>query len=203
MDIRLLLFDLGGVLYNIEHARTRNALKTASLNPECNIGFSLEVADPIFARYDAGKITTNEFVRSLQHDYALQGSDEDVLNAWNAMLLGLYPDALSLISSLRDTIPIALLSNINPCHHQCIADECSLLFAKFHHVFLSYELSMKKPDPEIFRFVMDQTGYEADTILFLDDTPKNCESAQSLGMHVRLIDPLARDWVQDITSQFL
>lgn len=203
MDIRLLLFDLGGVLYNIEHARTRNALKNVSLNSECNIGFSLEVADPIFSQYDAGKITTNQFVKALQYEYALEASDEDVLHAWNAMLLGLYPDSLSLISSLQDSISLALLSNINPCHHQYIADECSLLFSKFHYKFLSYELGMKKPDPEIFRFVLDHTGLEPETILFLDDTPKNCEIAQSLGMHVRLIDPLARDWVQDITSQFV
>lgn len=203
MDIRLLLFDLGGVLYNIEHARTKNALHQVSLNTECNIGFSLEHADPVFARYDAGKITTTDFIHTLRKEYSLQATDDEVLNAWNAMLLGLYPDSLTFISALCDTIPIALLSNINACHHECIADECSSLFAKFHHVFLSYELGMKKPDPEIFRFVMDQTGYAPHHILFLDDTPINCEIAQSLGMHVRLIDPHARDWVQDISSQFL
>lgn len=203
MDIRLVLFDLGGVLYEIEHARTRNALMKFSASPNCNLQFSLQDADPIFAQYDAGSIGTAQFVQALRQDYHLHATDEDILDAWNAMLIGLYSDSLKLASTLRKHIPIALLSNINECHHQCIANECSTLFAQFHHLFLSYELRMKKPDEQIFLHVMEQTGYSAEHILFLDDTKKNCETAKTLGIHARLIDPRSREWIQDITSQFM
>jgi putative hydrolase of the HAD superfamily len=203
MDISLVLFDLGGVLYNIEHAWTRNQLVNISSSANCNLKFNLEQADPIFAQYDAGKIDTKQFLQALRKDYALHGTDEEILHAWNAMLLGLYPDSLALATLLGNHVNIALLSNINECHHQYIEDACSELFAQFHHLFLSYKLGMKKPDPEIFEYVIDQTGYPANSILFLDDTPKNCQIAKTLGIHSRLIDPHSRVWVKEIVSQFM
>ena len=203
MDISLVLFDLGGVLYNIEHARTKNQLVNISSSDNCNLKFTLEQADPIFAQYDAGNIDTKEFLQALRTDYALHGTDEEILQAWNAMLLGLYPDSLALVTLLRNHVNIALLSNINECHHRYIEDACSELFAQFHHLFLSYTLGKKKPDPDIFEYVIQQTGYPAHSILFLDDTPKNCEIAKTLGIHTRLIDPHSRVWVKEITSQFM
>ena len=65
MDISLVLFDLGGVLYNIEHARTKHQLVNISSSANCNLKFTLEQADPIFAQYDAGNIDTKEFLRIL------------------------------------------------------------------------------------------------------------------------------------------
>lgn len=203
MNIRLLLFDLGGVLYNIEHARTRTALQALQSSEAKSISFSLEQAHPIFGEYDAGKLTTTEFVATLRQDFSIQSTDEQILNAWNAMLLGLYPDSMECISELTKKIPIALLSNINECHHDFVRDECTPLFEHFHHVFLSYIIQRKKPDPDIFRYVISSTGYAADEILFLDDTPINCSIAQSLGMHSRRIDPHSRDWIREIQQQFL
>ena len=203
MNIRLLLFDLGGVLYNIEHRRTHSALQTLQSSDAHSITFSLEQANPIFGEYDAGRLSTAEFIAMLRHDFSIQATDEQILKAWTAMLLGLYPDSIAFIEELSKQMPIALLSNINECHHDYIKDECTPLFEHFHHIFLSYRIQRKKPDPDIFRYVIASTGYAPDEILFLDDTPINCSIAQALGLHSMHINPNSRDWLQEIKQQFL
>ena len=202
MSIRLILFDLGGVLYNIEHARTHSALQALQSGDANPISFSLEQANPIFAEFDAGRLNTKEFISGLRDDFLVQATDEEIKNAWNAMLLGLYPDSFSFIEELSKRMPIALLSNINECHHEYVKDECDSLFKHFHHVFLSYEMQRKKPDPDIFHHVIASTGYAPGEILFLDDTPINCTIAQSLGIHSKRINPHSRDWLEEINQQF-
>lgn len=203
MSIRLILFDLGGVLYNIEHARTHSALQSLQSAGADPIAFSLEHANPIFAEYDAGRLNTKEFISGLRDGFSMQATDDEIINAWNAMLLGLYPDSLAFIEELKKRMPIALLSNINQCHHEYVKDECDPLFKQFHHVFLSYEIQRKKPDPDIFHHVISSTGYEPGEILFLDDTPINCSIAQSLGIQSKRINPHSREWLQEINQQFL
>ena len=200
MNIRLILFDLGGVLYNIEHARTHSALHTLQSIKASPFSFSLEQADAIFGEFDAGILNKSEFISRLAEEYSIQATDEQIINAWNAMLLGLYPDTLQFIHEISQYLPIALLSNINEIHHAHVREECKPLFEYFGHVFLSYTLNLKKPDPEIFHHVISETGYAPDEILFLDDTPVNCRIAQSIGINVKLINPLSRDWLSEIKN---
>jgi HAD superfamily hydrolase (TIGR01509 family) len=61
-------------------------------------------------------------------------------------------------------------------------------------------MKLKKPDPEIFRHVISQTGYPAQDILFLDDTPVNCRIAESLGMNTQLINPHSREWLREVKN---
>ena len=142
----------------------------------------------------------SEFISRLSEEYSIQATDEQIINAWNAMLLGLYPDTISFIHEISQYLPIALLSNINEIHHDHVRDECKPLFEYFEHLFLSYEMNLKKPDPEIFHYVISKTGYSPDEILFLDDTPVNCRIAQSLGINAKLINPLTRDWLSEIKN---
>ena len=113
MNIRLILFDLGGVLYNIEHARTHSALNTLQSINANPISFSLEHAEDIFGEFDAGRLNKSEFISRLREEYSIQATDEQIINAWNAMLLGLYPDTITFIHEISQYLPIALLSNIN------------------------------------------------------------------------------------------
>jgi len=200
MNIRLILFDLGGVLYRIDHARTQQALCSLQTNNAQPITFSLEHADPIFGEFDSGALNTSEFISSIRNRHSIQASDDLIINAWNAMLLGLYPDTLSFIEHMAQYIPIALLSNINAIHHEHIRDECAQLFQYFDHLFLSYTLNLKKPDPEIFHHVISQTGFAAHEILFLDDTPVNCTIAASVGINTLLINPHSREWLHEVKT---
>jgi putative hydrolase of the HAD superfamily len=203
MKIRLILFDLGGVLYNIEHARTHSALNDLQIPNAKPISFSLEHAETIFGEFDSGTLNASDFFSSLRERHNIQGSDEQIINAWNAMLLGLYPDTIEFIQEISRNVPIALLSNINEIHHDFVREECAPLFNYFEHLFLSYTLNLKKPDPAIFQYVIAKTGYAPNDILFLDDTPINCSIAQTLGIHTRLIDPRSREWLHEIKHQIL
>jgi len=45
---------------------------------------------------------------------------------------------------------------------------------------------MMKPDPDIFRFVLDNELVRPDELLFVDDGPRNIEVARSLGIQALL-----------------
>lgn len=192
MDITTIIFDLGGVLYNINHERTRSALSALSANPD-EINFSLLSQNEVFNQYEAGRISSAEFRNELRSLYRITASDRAIDTAWNDMLLGLFPDAIEIIQSLKKNYRIALLSNINDIHYCAIEEECQPLFLELDDCFLSYSIRLRKPDPEIFQYVLASMNVNPEKTLFIDDAPQNIVAARTLGIqtyHVTSQSPL-------------
>jgi 2-haloacid dehalogenase len=66
----------------------------------------------------------------------------------------------------------------------------------FRGVVVSGEERMLKPDPAIYRVLLDRYGLQAGDCLFIDDSEKNVHGARAVGMHaVRFTGPdqLRRD----------
>jgi len=98
------------------------------------------------------------------------------------MLLGLFPESVSLIQELKKTYRIALLSNINDIHYTSIEDECMPLFLELHDCFLSYKIGMRKPNYDIFLYALDRINIKPENALFIDDAYQNIIAARSLGI---------------------
>lgn len=177
-SIRALLFDLGGVLYSIDHALTRAAFGRLGDTPE----FSLSAQHPLFDDYDCGRIGTSDFLQQLRSILRLSGTDAELATAWNAMLLGIIPANVGLVTTLHGRLPMYLLSNINDLHFRAVETECAVLFSKFNRVFLSYEMGLRKPNPAIYQRVLHETGYSPAELLFIDDAPQNIAAAADLGI---------------------
>lgn len=184
--VNTLIFDFGGVLYDISHSKTIKAFyalssensifRTMDKSHYSNIQFLLD--------YEMGLIDNNTFRNKLREMLNSQASDTELDNAWNATLLGLYADTINIISSLASQYDIYLLSNTNSIHFEYFSKECNELFSYFKKLYLSYELKMRKPNKEIFKFVMDDLNKEPQSIVFIDDLIENINSAQSCGMNV-------------------
>ena len=52
----------------------------------------------------------------------------------------------------------------------------------------SYDLGVAKPDPTFFTRAAERIGAPADSILFIDDTPKNITGARTAGLHAEQWD---------------
>ncbi|MFN8361941.1 MAG: HAD family phosphatase [Candidatus Kapaibacterium sp.] len=186
--IKTIIFDLGGVLYRINHERTREALAALAVTPEAVL-LKLEEQADVFSNYESGKLTSAEFRDSLRTSYGMTASDEQIDHAWNAMLGGIFPYSIDLIQSLNNRYKLYILSNINDIHFKAIEQECAALFGCFDECFFSYKIGMRKPNTDIYRHVLQATNSTPETTLFIDDAPQNILAPQLLGIATYHVTP--------------
>lgn len=186
--IRNLLFDLGGVLYEIDFERTVSALAKFKKPGKDSVDYHRDSQDEVFALIDKGLIDMDDFADRMIATNHLEASREDVLAAWDALLIGPFAGRPEQLAKLRPHFQIALLSNTNFHHIAHFSDECQPMFQHFDHLFKSCEMGMRKPDAEIFQAVLDTMNWKAEETLFVDDAIVNIRGAAALGFQTYHLD---------------
>jgi len=184
MNIKNIIFDLGGVLYDIDYRIMENAFKKlvfSSGNSE--LVYSRTMQDELFDAFETGKIEKRDFKNALSQKYGFECSQEEFESAWNAMLLGLFPFSTEIINNLSEKVHLTLLSNTNELHFEFISPECKPLFESFSACYFSHKIGMRKPQAEIFQKVLSEQNYKPDETLYFEDSPQHIEMARSLGIH--------------------
>jgi len=179
--VRNIIFDLGNVLVNVEYERFREKLYDNSVSKERYNNFFLDGNYRLLG-YEAGHISTNEFIRRCIKGLDLKMSHEEFGNAFNEMFSEITHMS-SLIRKLHNDgiYNLFLLSNTSPLHFEYIKqnyDYVNLL----HKFGLSYELKSLKPDKEIYERAIEHLGINPNESLFIDDLEENCESAEKFGI---------------------
>ncbi len=184
-NIDTLIFDFGGVLYNISHSVTINRFYALSSEKSefrktdkshySNIQFLLD--------YELGLIDDDTFRAKLRGFLGSDADDQLLDNAWNATLIGIFDNSIEIISKLAEHFDIYLLSNTNRIHFKHFEPKCKELFCHFKKLYLSYMLNLRKPDPKIFEYVINDLNKNPNKILFIDDIESNLTSAESLGIN--------------------
>ena len=187
--IRNIVFDLGGVLVDLDFKAAINGLQEAGF---ANVKEQLLAFDcgGIFQKFEVGEITADEFRTAIRENSTVTLTDEEVDGLWNAMLLEIPREKLELILHLRGKYMVYLLSNTNSIHWDYV---CKNAFNYrgfrvedyFEETFLSYEMHLAKPDKAIFEKVLSDANLLAEETLFIDDSEANCKAAQEVGIHVR------------------
>ncbi len=215
--IKHIIFDLGGVLIDLDMPRCLESFRALGADPSVLLQPSAEsnqqgrakatlcdglVANGAMDLYQTGDISTEQFVAGIQH-YCMPGTTaEQVLDAWNECLLTIPTYKLEFIHELKSQgYYIHLLSNTNDAHWQHIAD--THFGGKpedyFDTLFLSQEMHMSKPNDNIFLAVLDRLGAKADECLFIDDAQANVDAAQTLGYQVYKV-PVKYDYRTEINE---
>ena len=181
---KLIVFDLGNVLYPIDIQKSVNAFRDLGLVHFEEL-YSLKKQDNLFNLLEVGSISTNDFCEVIRQRSGMEGlSNIQINEAWNALLLGFDPSTFTLLSQLKENgFKVALLSNTNDIHFAQIDAECMSLTNQsfkswFDYPFLSFELGCRKPDAPIFELVESHTNFKGQDIIFLDDNLKNLEMSQ-------------------------
>lgn len=200
--INAIIFDLGGVIINLDTAATIAAFNQLSGKPFESIYTQLQQT-PLFDRFDKGQINEQEFFAGLNEAMETQHEAAVLRNAWNAMLLDFPAHRLALLSQLKQNYRLFLLSNTNETHVQ--AFEASLLETRgypnlepfFEKVYYSCRMGMRKPDTEIFEAVLTENQLCAEETLFIDDTIHHVRGAAQTGIQAELLPPGIdiADWV--------
>lgn len=185
--IRHIVFDLGGVLLNIDYQRTEEAFIASGIT---NFGhlYSQLKQSPLFDDWEMGKISEQHFISSLQSIAPGILTEEQVITAWNAMLLDFPLRRLQLLQQLRLHYDLFLLSNTNEIHenafNKILMDGHSIpnIGVFFDRVYLSHRVGLRKPMPEIFQLVLDENSLQPQHTLFIDDSQQHIAAAQKLGI---------------------
>lgn len=196
-EIKNIVFDLGGVLIDLDFPRALQAFGQAGLTDIAKDvqAFSRE---GIFMDLELGNISSEEFFQAVcrrsDKPLALQQAAE----YWNLILKDIPQEKLELIRELRKDYHVHLLSNTNRPHWEYICRTC---FQKdgykledyFEQIFLSYEMHLAKPDKRIFTRMLQESGMKPEETLFIDDSEANCKAAEETGirtLHYRIGDDL-------------
>lgn len=184
--IKNIIFDLGGVLLNIDYLKTVEAFgKLGMTSPEQ--AFSKEIQADLFQRFEKGLISENVFVSEINKVLS-SASPQDIINAWCA-LLGDFPiERYTYLHELSKKYRLFLLSNTNITHLKAfekIIDEAvgwNNFTSLFEGIGYSHELKMRKPDGEIFMKMMEKYNLNPAETCFIDDTDVHVATANSLGI---------------------
>ena len=185
--IRNIVFDLGGVLVDLDFKAAINGLQKAGF---ANVKEQLQAFDRegIFQKFELGEMSADEFRTAIRENSTVELTDEEVDNLWNAMLLEIPREKLELILDLRGKYMVYLLSNTNSIHWDYV---CKNAFNYrgfrvndyFEETFLSYEMHLAKPDKAIYEKVLQDANLLAEETLFIDDSEANCKAAEEVGIH--------------------
>jgi glucose-1-phosphatase len=180
-SIDAVLFDLGGVVFNIDFERmlARWADHSGDDARTMRERFSF---DEFYARHERGEIPASEYFASLRRTLQVDLSDAQFADGWNAIYLDEAPGMSQLLWSVKDQIPLYAFTNSNPIHMAVCTNRYQDALANFRRVFVSSELGFRKPEPEAFEAIGRSIGVWLNRILFFDDTLTNVEGAAGVGM---------------------
>jgi putative hydrolase of the HAD superfamily len=180
--IDTIIFDFGDIFINLDKEATPLALKKLGLK-EWNRNL-----DALNLDFEKGKISEMEFIIGLQN-YIPNASIHQIREAWNAILLDFPLYRLEFLQMLSQKYRLFLLSNTDSIHIERFQHRAGISFYRdfyqcFEKVYFSYELGMRKPDADIFEFVIKEHNLLLKNTLFVDDNLQNIESAEKLGLQV-------------------
>lgn len=196
-DIKNIIFDLGGVLLNIDYNKTTEAFKAIGYTKFDNL-FSQHSASPLFEALETGRIDEKDFLKDISLLSAVPVTDEQIITAWNAMMLSFRKECLPFLEELSAKYNLYLLSNTNSIHLKCFQEIFTrdtrkpLLDGYFNKAWYSHLVGLRKPYPEIYEFALQQGGMVPAETFFIDDTAANIETAQNLGIKTHLLLPTER-----------
>lgn len=160
--IKNIIFDLGGVLLNLDIRKTQNAFIELGM-VEFKAHYTHAKQSGLFDLFDCGKITANEFRAELKKHLPLSVTDKQIDFAWNAMLLDLPLIRLELLQNLSKKYRLFLLSNTNEIHVHAFSSYLKKITGKsnfssyFENWYYSCNIGMRKPNADIFEYALIKT----------------------------------------------
>ena len=195
--IKTLIIDFGGVLIDLDCQRCIDSFVGLGL-PDVESMLDMCHQHDFFLQHEKGLLSDEEFRAEIHKRIPHPVTDAQIDAAWNSFLIGVPAYKLDFLLELRRRYTMYLLSNTNGIHWQWALEHAFNYQGHrvedfFDRIFLSYEMKLVKPDEEIFRRVIAETGLTPSETLFIDDAESNCRAAQALGIRTYM-PQLCEDW---------
>ena len=180
--INTIIFDFGDIFVNLEKDVQIEEFKKIGLN---------EPNEELIANndlFEKGKINELDFIKSFEK-FIPNASLEEIVKAWNSVIGDFPLHRLEFLQLLSSKYRLFLLTNTDSIHISRFEHKAGMSFYTdfyrcFEKVYYSYEMGMRKPDPEIFKTILRKHDLSAKRTLFVDDKKENTDVAESLGLYV-------------------
>jgi putative hydrolase of the HAD superfamily len=185
--IKNVIFDLGGVILNLDNRRTEAAFEAMGVKGFREY-FGLGYAASFFKDYEVGKLTDAEFVAAIKQMADLKVTDQAVIDAWNALLLDFPPERINLLKELGKKYRLFLFSNTNSLHLISFQETYRRTYGDaelddlFERAYYSHVLGLRKPGAESYAVILKENNLLPGETLFVDDALVNVEGAETLGI---------------------
>ncbi len=208
--IKNIIFDLGGVILDINYQSTIDAFEKLGISNFSNL-YSQKSQQKLFDQFETGNISSEEFVFRIKQIHSLQIPNEHIITAWNAMLKGVKKNKLDYIFNLKSNYRTILLSNTNEMHIASFEQEMSNkqmlshFTSCFEKIYYSSRMGLRKPHSICFEKVISEQQFNSKETLFIDDSSQHIEGAKSCGIKALLFpqNGIIQDWLPDIIQQEL
>lgn len=185
----LYIFDMGNVIIDIDFKRVLGVWSHLSGTPLATLTERFKMGD-VFQRHERGEITDEQFAADLCNEMGIALSFEQFSAGWHAVFVGLRPEVITLFQKLREEgHRVVVLSNTNRLHLDFWPQHYPEIEANTDAMYLSQNLGMRKPEPEIFQHVLEKEGFTASQAVIFDDVAENIEAARAAGIEAV--------WVED------
>lgn len=191
--IEAVIFDLGGVILDIDYNLTRKAFEKLGV-ANFNEMYSQASADHLFRNLETGNIKEANFYSEFNECTGLRLNPDQISEAWNAMLLTFRENSLLFLNEIKSRYRLFLLSNTNEIHYNMfnkIYKEKNRPFPFeifFEKAYYSFEIGKRKPDNDIYEYVLKTNNLKPNSTLFIDDSVQNVNAAKNLGMQTILLE---------------
>lgn len=193
MAIQNIIFDLGGVILNIDYHLTEKAFVDLGCADFHKL-YSQAKQIPLFDKFEKGVVTEDDFFAEVAKVTKLSVDKNDLKKAWNAMLISLPKENHELLKELKGKYRLFLLSNTNETHisafTKIIERTCPMEeFEKcFEEIYYSNVIGLKKPDPDPFVKILRDHRLAPKETLFIDDSIQHVEGARKVGIKAELLE---------------
>ncbi len=184
--IKNLVFDLGGVIINLDMSLSfQQFAKLGDISLEqMNV---MAESDPLFNNYEKGLVTSEQFRKGVCELLERDITDVQIDAAWNAMLLDIPLERMQFIERLKPHYKILVLSNTNEIHimefNKIVENVYGVknYHALFENIYYSHLVNMRKPDADIYNFILQENNMKATETLYMEDNHDNIASSKKLG----------------------
>ncbi|WP_208951807.1 glucose-1-phosphatase [Rahnella sp. ChDrAdgB13] len=185
----LYIFDMGNVIIDIDFKRVLGVWSHLSGTPLATLMERFSMGE-VFQKHERGEISDEQFAADLCHEMGIALSFEQFSAGWQAIFVGLRPEVITVFKKLREEgHRVVVLSNTNRLHLDFWPQHYPEIEANTDAMYLSQNLGMRKPEPEIFQHVLEKEGFSARQAVFFDDVAENIEAARAAGIEAV--------WVED------
>lgn len=177
--VQAILFDLGDTLFTPDWVAL-----DAAMRKETGVSIIMNIeAKRFYEDVLVGKKTIQDAIILLINQAGITADPKEIASIYKKNYEKYSPidkRITDLIDSLRIKIKVYALSNTNQIHKE--VNESRGVFDHFDRVFLSCEIGIKKPDPNIFKLIIDFIKLKPNEVIFVDDNEKNVKNARELGI---------------------
>ena len=184
--IKNIIFDLGGVLLNLDMTKTLDAYKAMGIQ-NIESYFKIGHADSFFKLHETGDISDEEFIERIERLEGNTGTKAQILAAWNALLRDFPAKRVKYLQQLKSKYRLFLFSNTNALHHAHFQkafkkDHGFEMDELFEKAYYSHLVNLRKPDHASYQLVLDENNLLPHETAFIDDALINVEAANAVGI---------------------